>query len=300
MDIVEVRDLCKSYAGRPVVNGVDLSVAEGEIFGILGPNGAGKTTTVEMIGGLRTRDRGQVKVAGFDPAMGDRGLRELLGMQLQESRQPAKITVREAIELYRTFYRAPRDTGELLTRFGLMSRADTRFEQLSGGQQQRLSVALALVGNPRVAILDELTTGLDPAARHEIWDFLSDLAADGVTIVLVTHSMEEAQHLCDRVAIIDGGRVRALDTPARLAHSRSDSIISFTTHQADRVHGLRELLSVVELVVAGSEVTVRSTASGPAEVLAHLTGSGIPFEALRISAPSLDDAYLALTRKESR
>lgn len=298
MEIIEVRDLWKSYSGRPVVRGIDLTVSEGEIFGILGPNGAGKTTTVEMIGGLRTRDRGQVRVAGFDPAAEERELRELLGMQLQESRQPAKITVRESINLFRSFYRAPRATDELLARFGLTDQADTRFEHLSGGQQQRLSVALALVGNPRVAILDELTTGLDPAARREIWNFLSDLVADGVTIVLVTHSMEEAQFLCDRVAIIDAGQVTALDTPAELAHSGSGSVITFTSSPGAGIDGLRALPSVVELVVAGSLVTVRCTAAGPAEVLAHLTRSGVQFEGLRISAPTLDDAYLALTRKD--
>lgn len=298
MGIVEVRDLWKSYAGRAVVRGIDLSVVEGEIFGILGPNGAGKTTTVEMIGGLRSRDRGDVRVAGFDPALEERDLRELLGMQLQESRQPAKITVRESIDLYRRFYRAPRVTDELLERFGLTAQANTRFEHLSGGQQQRLSVALALVGNPRIAILDELTTGLDPAARREIWDFLSDLTADGVTIVLVTHSMEEAQHLCDRVAIIDAGRVTALDSPAQLAHSGGESVMTFMTARADALDGLRELSSVVDVVVAGSMVTVRCTAAGAAEVLGHLTRSGVPVEGLRISAPSLDDAYLALTRKD--
>lgn len=298
MEIIKVRDLWKSYAGRPVVRGIDLSVSEGEIFGILGPNGAGKTTTVEMIGGLRPRDRGEVSVAGFDPAAEDRELRELLGIQVQESRQPAKITVRESLDLYRTFYRAPRATDELLERFGLTAQADTRFAQLSGGQQQRLSVALALVGNPRIAILDELTTGLDPSARREIWEFLVDLVADGVTIVLVTHSMEEAQHLCDRVAIIDAGQVTALDSPAQLAHRGGESVITFTTGRVAGLDGLRELSSVIDLTVAGSVATVRCTAAGPAEVLAYLTKTEVPFEGLRISAPSLDGAYLALTRKD--
>ena len=190
MEIIQVRDLRKSYAGRPVLHGIDLSIHQGEVFGILGPNGAGKTTTVEIIGGLRTRDAGEVSVAGLDPASESRQLRRLLGIQLQEARQPAKITVREAINLFRTFYRNPVRAEELMDRFGLAEQANTRFENLSGGQQQRLSVALALVGRPRIAILDELTTGLDPAARREIWAYLADLTADGVTIVLVTHSME--------------------------------------------------------------------------------------------------------------
>lgn len=298
MELIEVRDLRKSYAGRPVVRGVDLSIREGEVFGILGPNGAGKTTTVEMIGGLRTRDAGHISVAGYDPAAEEREFRELLGMQLQESRQPAKITVREAIELYRTFYRRPRDTAELLERFGLDAKADTRFEHLSGGQQQRLSVALALVGHPRIAILDELTTGLDPAARREIWAFLQDLTLDGVTIVLVTHSMEEAQFLCDRVAIIADGRISALDTPTALAHSGGQTVTTFTLVEGD-VAGLGDVPSVVEVTVHGATVTVRGSDLSPTQALDHLTRSGVRFEGLRVTAPSLDDAYMNLTRKEA-
>lgn len=299
MNVIEVRGLRKSYAGRPVVDGIDLSVKAGEVFGILGPNGAGKTTTVEMISGLRARDAGSVHVAGFDPAREERQLKELLGVQLQESRQPGKITVREAIELYRSFYRAPRPAVEMLDRFGLGPQADTRFEQLSGGQQQRLSVALALVGNPRVAILDELTTGLDPAARREIWSYLQSLVSDGVTLVLVTHSMEEAQYLCDRVAILNQGRVAALDTPAGLARTAGTTVIRFVVADGDpRVSELGMLSSVVEVAVEGGQVTVRGTDAAASDVLAHLTGAQIPFTDLRISGPSLDEAYLAMTRKE--
>lgn len=298
MGIINVRGLTKSYAGRAVVRGIDLTVQQGEVFGILGPNGVGKTTTVEMIGGLRSRDAGQVRVAGFDPAAEPRELRELLGMQLQESRQPAKITVREALELYRSFYPRPRPTDELLERFGLVGQARTRFEHLSGGQQQRLSVALALVGNPRIAILDELTTGLDPAARREIWDFLKSLVGDGLTIVLVTHSMEEAQALCDRVAIIDDGRVMALDTPAALAHSGGQSCISFRTGQAGELSGLANVPSVLGVSVEGERVAIRGTQDAPTEVLAYLMSRGVRCDQLRISTPTLDEAYLALTRKE--
>lgn len=298
MGIINIRGLTKSYAGRVVVRGIDLTVEPGEVFGILGPNGAGKTTTVEMIGGLRSRDAGRVSVAGFDPATEPRELRELLGMQLQESRQPAKISVREALELYRSFYRRPRPTGELLERFGLVGQARTRFEHLSGGQQQRLSVALALVGNPRVAILDELTTGLDPAARREIWDFLKSLVGDGVTIVLVTHSMEEAQALCDRVVIIDDGRVVALDTPAALAHSGGQAHITFTTRQTGELAGLANVASVLGVSVAGERITIRGTQDAPTEVLAYLMRRGVRYERLRISTPTLDEAYLAVTRKE--
>lgn len=300
MEIITVRGLRKSYSGRPVVQGVDLDVAEGEVFGILGPNGAGKTTTVEIIGGLRSRDAGTVRVAGLDPAQEGRLLRTLVGMQLQEARQPAKITAREALDLYRTFYPDPRGTDELLHRFGLTAQADTRFEHLSGGQQQRLSVALALVGNPRIAILDELTTGLDPAARREIWQFLTDLARDGVTILLVTHSMEEAQVLCDRVAIIAEGRVSALGSPAELSRAGGRSLITFTLDEGapDHLHGLRDLPSVADVSLDGAQVSVHGTDDSAAQVVSLLTSRGVGFHGLRISAPSLDDAYMSLTRKE--
>lgn len=216
MSLIEVRGLTKSYGATQVLKGIDLTVDSGEIVGVLGPNGAGKTTTVECIGGLRARDGGAVSVAGMDPAGNPPALRTMLGMQLQQCRLPAKITPAEALDLFATFYPDPVPTRELLERFGLADRANARFVQLSGGQQQRLSVALALVGRPSVAILDELTTGLDPAARRQIWGHLFDLRAQAVTMLLVTHSMEEAQRLCDRVVIIAEGRVVADGTPADL------------------------------------------------------------------------------------
>ncbi|MFD0866605.1 ABC transporter ATP-binding protein [Tessaracoccus lubricantis] len=217
MALIDVTGLTKSYGAHRVLKGIDLQVHEGEILGVLGPNGAGKTTTVECIGGLRTRDGGTVTVDGMDPADEPQGLRELVGMQLQQCRLPAKIKAREALELFGSFYGDPVPAGELLTRFGLADHAEKRFEQLSGGQQQRLSVALALVGRPRIAILDELTTGLDPSARREIWRYLTALRDAGVTMVLVTHSMEEASYLCDRVVVIDGGVIVADAPPAVLA-----------------------------------------------------------------------------------
>ncbi|MDO5676409.1 MAG: ABC transporter ATP-binding protein [Propionibacteriaceae bacterium] len=217
MALITVSGLTKSYGSQQVLHGVDLQVHEGEILGILGPNGAGKTTTVECIGGLRARDGGTILVDGMDPAAEPPRFRELLGMQLQQCRLPAKLTPREALRLFGSFYPNPVPSGELLQRFGLAESADKRFEKLSGGQQQRLSVALALVGRPRIAVLDELTTGLDPSARREIWRYLASLRESGVTIMLVTHSMEEADFLCDRVAVIDGGRVVADAPPAQLA-----------------------------------------------------------------------------------
>ncbi|WP_413318997.1 ABC transporter ATP-binding protein [Agrococcus sp. 1P02AA] len=208
--------LVKRYRGRAVVDGVSLRVAAGETLGILGVNGAGKTTTVEMIAGLRSPDAGSVSVLGLDVRRDRARVRQVLGVQLQESELHSALRVDELLALYRSFYRAPRSAEELLDLVGLREQRRTRFERLSGGQQQRLSIALALVGDPRAVILDELTTGLDPRARRSMWGAIERLQQEGVTILLVSHAMEEVARLCHRVAIIDAGRVLALGTPAAL------------------------------------------------------------------------------------
>ncbi len=299
MSLIHVSSLTKSYDARPVVRGVDLDVEAGEIVGVLGPNGAGKSTLVECIGGLRRRDSGTVRVDGLDPDDDPPALRAILGMQLQEARLPKKTTPREVLDLYRSFYPAPRDTDELLARFGLSAQADQRFERLSGGQQQRLSVALALVGNPRIAILDELTTGLDPAARREIWAFLAELRRDGVTILLVTHFMEEAQHLCDRVAILDGGRVTAFDSPDALASAAGGvQRIRFTPSRplgGQETARLLDLPDVTDLTVDGDRVTVTGGEDAVGALVTHLAAIGVSARGLRVEAPNLDDAYLSLT-----
>ncbi|MDM7854976.1 ABC transporter ATP-binding protein [Cellulomonas alba] len=215
--VIEVQGLHKRYGDTVAVDDVSFTVDEGEIFGILGPNGAGKTTTVECVEGLRERDGGMVRVLGLDPARDRAELTQQLGVQLQDARLPERLRVDEALDLYRSFYRAPADPDALLEALGLDGARRTQFGKLSGGQRQRLSIALALVGNPRVAVLDELTTGLDPRARREAWRLIADVRARGVTIVLVTHFMEEAERLCDRVAVIDAGRVVIVDSPAALA-----------------------------------------------------------------------------------
>lgn len=216
MPVIEVRDLHKRYGDTVAVDDVSFSVNQGEIFGILGPNGAGKTTSVECVAGLRTADRGTVSVLGLDSRRDRHELRQRLGMQLQRSALPEKLKVAEALELYASFYRHPADRAELLDVLGLSGKRDTAFKKLSGGQQQRLSIALALVGNPEIAVLDELTTGLDPHARREVWRMIQGIRERGVTVLLVTHFMDEAERLCDRVAVIDAGRVVATDTPAGL------------------------------------------------------------------------------------
>jgi ABC-2 type transport system ATP-binding protein len=216
MSLLEVSGLRKTYGGRAVVDGVDLHVEAGEIFGILGPNGAGKTTTVECIVGLRTPDAGRIRIAGFDPGRDRRQVVERVGVQLQACRLPDKLTVAEAVELQGSFYADPVDGDLLLDRLGLGPSRERRYAALSGGQQQRLAVALALVGRPQVAVLDELTTGLDPQARREAWDLIEDVRDQGTTVLLVTHFMEEAERLCDRVALIDRGRVTASGSPVEL------------------------------------------------------------------------------------
>ena len=213
--VIDVRHLYKRYGDTVAVDDVSFSVQPGEIFGILGPNGAGKTTTVECVEGLRAPDGGTISVLGLDPRRDRAELTQRVGVQLQDSQLPDRLRVAEALELYSAFYRTPADWRSLLEVLGLAAKARTPYGKLSGGQKQRLSIALALVGNPEVAVLDELTTGLDPQARRDTWELIEGVRDRGVTIVLVTHFMEEAERLCDRVALIDTGRVVAVDTPGR-------------------------------------------------------------------------------------
>src|SRR5256714_8391824 len=214
---VEVGHLRKTYGTLVAVDDVSFTVAEGEIFGILGPNGAGKTTAIECAIGLRRPDAGTIRLLGLDPHADPDQVHEIVGVQLQSGALPAKLRVGEILEEYRSFYRDPADVAELLDVLGLAAKRGDYYRSLSGGERQRLSIALALIGRPRIAVLDEMTTGLDPKARRDTWELIEQVRDRGVTIVLVTHFMEEAERLCDRVALIDHGRVVALDTPARLA-----------------------------------------------------------------------------------
>jgi ABC-2 type transport system ATP-binding protein len=232
--------LHKRYGHKVAVDDVSLRVEPGEIFGILGTNGAGKTTTVEMIAGLRRPGRGAVSLLGLDPRRDRATVRQVLGVQLQESYLHGALTVSELIGLYRSFYPDPRPADELVGLVGLEEQRRVRFEKLSGGQQQRLSIALALVGRPRVVILDELTTGLDPRARRRMWTTIERLRDEGVTIVLVSHAMEEVERLCDRVALLDAGRVVAIETPAGLVaragtQNLDDAFVALTGKQLEDV-----------------------------------------------------------------
>jgi ABC-2 type transport system ATP-binding protein len=294
--VVEVRGLRKHYGGRAVVDGVSFEVAEGEVFGIVGPNGAGKTTTVECIEGLRRPDAGQIEVLGLDPQRHPRALRQRLGVQLQASRLPDRLEVGEALGLYATYYDDPADPSVLLELLGLAEQRETRFAKLSGGQQQRLSIALALIGRPRVAVLDELTTGLDPQARRDTWGLIEQVRDRGVSILLVTHFMEEVERLCDRVAVLDRGRVVAVDAPAAIVAGAGGvhrlRFVPSAPVDRQRLAALAEVREVGQqdhaLVVTGNEYLVQV-------VMAWLSGQGIVAEQLRVDQPTLDDAFVALT-----
>jgi ABC-2 type transport system ATP-binding protein len=294
MAIIEVEKLRKRYGETVAVSDVSFTVDRGEIFGILGPNGAGKTTTVESIAGLRRPDGGRIEVLGRAP--GDPELRRLLGVQLQESELPEKMTVREALELFAAFYPRPADWRQLTAELGLADRHDARYASLSGGQKQRLSIALALIGDPRVAILDELTTGLDPQARRDTWDLISGIRDRGVTVLLVTHFMEEAERLCDRLAVIDRGRVVALDTPAGLiARVGSEQRIRFrpSAELDDRLlAGLPEVSAVRR---QGGTVEVTGTGNVLHAVTSLLATNQIIAAELRVEQAGLDEAFVQLT-----
>ncbi|MET7697190.1 ABC transporter ATP-binding protein [Streptomyces sp. NPDC005485] len=294
--VIEVSGLRKSYGGRAVVDGVSFAVEEGEIFGILGPNGAGKTTTVECVEGLRVPDAGRVRVTGLDPVADHEEVARVLGAQLQESELQAKLTVGEALELYASFYPRPADWRPLAERLGLTARLGTRFGKLSGGQKQRLFIALALVGSPRVVVLDELTTGLDPRARRDTWQLIEDVRAGGVTVLLVTHFMEEAQRLCDRIAVIDQGRVAALDTPAGLIRrSAGSTVISFTPSAPLDERDLNALPALASVEHKEGRLTLSGTDETVNAVLTLLARHRITAHQLRVTDATLDDAFLDLT-----
>ncbi|OKJ09157.1 ABC transporter ATP-binding protein [Kitasatospora sp. CB01950] len=296
MAIIEVENLVKRYAGRAVLNGVSFAVEPGEIFGILGPNGAGKTTTVECVEGLRAPDGGTVRVCGLDPQHDGGQLPQVLGVQLQQSELPDKLTVREALELYSSFYRRPADWRELAEILRLTDRFGTQFRRLSGGQKQRLSIALALLGTPRVAVLDELTTGLDPQARRDVWGLIERIRDRGVTILLVTHFMEEAERLCDRLAVIDTGRVVAIDTPDGLvSRIRSAQRIRFRPSAPLDVAELAALPEVESVERVGEQLVVTGDGELLLAVTTVLTARRIAALDLRVEQHSLEDAFVALT-----
>jgi ABC-2 type transport system ATP-binding protein len=296
MNVIEVDRLTKSYDGKTVVDDVSFSVEEGEIFAILGPNGAGKTTTVESIAGLRTPDSGHIEVFGFDPLADRAKVRSRLGVQLQESSFQDRVKVREVVDTFAAFYPDPLDVGTLLERLGLDDKADTLYSRLSGGQQQRVSIAVALVGRPQVVILDELTTGLDPQARRATWGLVEELRDTGVTVLLVTHFMEEAERLADRLALIDGGRVVALDTPRGLVESAGlEQRLRFTTTAAVEDDWLTALPDVTGVSRTDGEIRVTGNERMLFSIVSLLASRDIIPDRLHVEQITLDDAFVAIT-----
>ena len=299
MPAVEIEDLRKVYHGRAVIDGVSLTVQPGEILGILGRNGAGKTTTVECAIGLRKPDGGRVRVFGVDPRQERARVRQSVGVQLQQAYVHMSLTVIELVRMYRSFYHEGLDPDGLVDRLGLAEVRGTRAENLSGGQLQRLNIALALVGRPRLAVLDELTTGLDSAARRGMWQLIEEMRADGITIVLVTHFMEEAERLCDRIAIIDSGKVVALDSPARLVAGVAGAEgVSFRVHAPFDASVLTAVPGVDDVSTDGDQVVVSGRGDLVQEVTAVLLRHEIPATDFRTRTATLDDAFLQLTGHE--
>jgi ABC-2 type transport system ATP-binding protein len=295
--VIRVQALRKSYGTTLAVDGVSFDVARGEIFGLIGPNGAGKTTTMECVEGLRAPDSGTISVLGLDPVRDVRALQERIGVQLQEAQLQKRITVREAVDLWTALYRAPVDGGRLLDQLGLREKQHAWFMTLSGGQKQRLLIALALVNDPEVVFLDELTTGLDPQARRAIWELVRGIRARGKTVFLTTHLMEEAERLCDRVAIIDRGRLVDLGTPAELVrrHCPTATVVVVTAAPAAAA-AFATIPGVTSAAQDGDTYTIRGAAGGlVTEVVRCLAAYRIDVRDVRTELPTLEDVFLATT-----
>jgi ABC-2 type transport system ATP-binding protein len=298
-DVVTVDHLVKRYGHLLAVNDVSLSIRSGEIFGIIGPNGAGKTTCVECISGLRAPDSGSISVYGFSPQKDRDRIRDLVGVQLQESALPPRLQVGEAVRLFASFYSNPLDPDELLESLGIQQVEHAAFKNLSGGQKQRLSIALALVGNPKLAILDELTTGLDPEARRDTWSLIERMRERGVTVILVTHFMDEAERLCDRLALINHGAVRALDTPEAIAAQGGGSRVRFVPSQPVDDQTLRAILGVYDIERKRRYVTLTGTGDLAPAVIDALAAIGVQVSEVEARAGNLEDAFLTLTQDDT-
>lgn len=293
--VISVENLHKTYGKTVAVDDISFTVRRGEVFGILGANGAGKTTTVEILQGLRARTSGKVEVLGLDPARDTDRLRRRIGSQLQSSALPERMRVAEAIRLFGRMRDEPVDVEATLATWNLESLRNRPFGALSGGQQQRLFLALALLGSPELVFLDELTTGLDPTARRATWDLVRQVRARGATVVLVTHFMEEAEALCDTVAVVDGGRVVAADSPRALTSRRGGAVrVTFTSNGED-ARRLLAIPGVESVTVDVGRVEVAGEAPVAARVAAALAEQGVTPDDYRTHYPSLEDVFIALT-----
>lgn len=296
---VDVHGLVKIYDRVRAVDGVSFHVQPGEIFGIIGSNGSGKTTTVECLQGLRQRDGGTVNVLGLDPAVQRDALRHRIGSQLQESALPERLKVWEALDLFAALSPRARDWTRLTDEWGLHEKRNTAFSDLSGGQRQRLFVALALVNDPEVVFLDEMTTGLDPSARHAAWDLVRQVRERGTTVVLVTHFMDEAEALCDRIAVFESGQIAAVDTPSALVARFADqSIVHFSHEAGDQLRWLEDCRGAQSVERAGTRFTV--TGEGPllAYVGSALVAHGIAPLDLRGERATLEQAFLRISQRK--
>jgi len=296
--IIEVQHLVKSYGRFFAVNDVSFSIKEGEIFGIIGPNGAGKTTTVECISGLRMPDSGSISIYGLSPQKDRNRIREFLGVQLQEGAMPPRLRVGEAVALFASFYPHPADPDGLLQSLGIKDIKSSTYKSLSGGQKQRLSIALALVGNPKVAILDELTTGLDPEARRETWALIERFRDGGVTVILVTHFMDEAERLCDRLAFINHGKLVALDTPEAIAALAGGTKVRFVPSKPIDDKTLYAIPGVSHVERKERYITVMGTGDLAATIIKSLAKIGASMSDIEARTGNLDDAFIKLTRDE--
>jgi ABC-2 type transport system ATP-binding protein len=297
---IEVRDLHKSYGARPVLRGVSFEVGAGEVFGLAGRNGAGKTTTVEILQGLRSRDAGTVRVLGLDPARDRDRLRPVIGAQLQSSALPDRLRVGEALRLFAGLAGDVVDWRALGDAWALTPLLRKPCGTLSGGQRQRLFLALALVNDPRVVFLDELTQGLDPAARRETWQLVEQARDGGATVVLVTHDMDEAQRLCDRVAVVDGGAVLACGRPAEITGAADAVSVRFSAPAASALAGLERLPGVFELGYDGATADIAVAPRAIVHVAAELARRDVPADDFTVIRPSLEDAVVSLMNGGSR
>jgi len=301
--ILQVENLVKRYDDVEAVRGVSFSVQEGEVFGLLGPNGAGKTSTVEILEGLRVPDGGNISVCGLDPQKNPIALKNEIGATLQATSLPDKLRVGEAIRLFAGFYKRTRNVDDLLKRFGLEEKRRALYNQLSGGQKQRLALAMALVNDPRVLFFDEPTAGLDPQVRREIYDIIEELKREKKTIVLTTHYIEEAERLCDRVAIVDHGKVIAMGTPRELKQkSEHTSRIEARFARPTANGALKGLDGVNDVREVGGIYVLHCQKTAPAIValVKHLESDNNELISLEISTPSLEDVFIELTGRRLR
>jgi ABC-2 type transport system ATP-binding protein len=295
--VVRVSSIRKTYGRTVAVDEVSFDVQPGEIFGLIGPNGAGKTTTMECVNGLRAPDRGLISVLGLEPRRDVYALQERIGVQLQAAQLQKRIKVREAVGLWASLYRKPVDGDRLIEQLGLGDKRNAWFMTLSGGQKQRLFIALALINDPELVFLDELTTGLDPQARRAIWDLVRGIRQRGKTVFLTTHLMEEAERLCDRVAIIDHGRIIDLGTPAALVQRHCpERTVILATEDPTAAERFRAIPQVQSVTAEGSQLTIRGVRGDlVTQVIRCLAEHRITVIDFRTEAPTLEDVFLKLT-----